>query len=135
MPCGMLRSAASPGSVGFGRPVSGASGLLMPRFRPATGFTDYAPSGPDDGPALFAEFDQRDHARLDPLGVVDQWRLLAFAARHRLEGVFAGYERHVRHALFERLQSRFHRRSIVAQHMQAGIESDDLNVDFLAFVR
>lgn len=28
-PYGVLRSAASPGSVGFGRPVSGASGLLI----------------------------------------------------------------------------------------------------------
>ena len=64
--------------------------------------------------------------------VADDRRRLAFALRHVFERVLTRLEADVVHAFGKRFQPRFHRRRIVAQHVQAGIEGDDLDFDFLA---
>ena len=89
---------------------------------------------PNDRPALFAEFDQRDHAGGHARSVVDQRRLLAFVAGHGGERVLAGHERDIRHALLEGFEAVEHRRLVRAQHVEAGIEGDDLDFDLVAFV-
>ena len=71
---------------------------------------------PDDGPAFFAELDQRHHAGGHARGVRNQRRLLAFLAGHGLERVLAGHEGDVRHALLERFEPVEHRRLVGAQH-------------------
>jgi hypothetical protein len=67
--------------VGFGRPWNGMSGLLMPSLRAGHLFCGISLLVSDDGPALFAELDQSNHARLYALGVVNERRFLAFLAR------------------------------------------------------
>ena len=93
-------SAASPGSVGF-RPARERC-----EWPPHAAASGRPPFGlrllrPEDSPAFFAEFDQRDHPGLHTLGIFDQRRLLALGAGHRLERVLAGQERNVGHALLE----------------------------------
>src|ERR1044072_2449322 len=80
--------------VGFGRFGGGVSGLLKGTALgrpPCLSTPDNAVSlWPDDGPALFAQLDQRDDAGGHPLGVGDDRDLLVLALGHAVDRVLAG---------------------------------------------
>src|SRR5262245_65739760 len=111
------------------------SGLLVPSLRAGHLFRRTSLLGSDDGPALFAELDQSDHARLYALNIVDERRFLAFLARHCLERILAGHERDVRHSLLEGLEPGLHGRGIIAQHMEPGIERSEEHTSELQSLR
>jgi hypothetical protein len=66
------------------------------------------------------------------LRIANEGWCLAFPLGHVCERVLACHENEVGHSFRERLEAG---RRVVAQHihMQAGIEGDDLNFDFLTF--
>src|SRR5262245_5628396 len=105
------------------------SGLLMPSLRAGHLFCVITLLGSDDGPALFAELNQSNHARLDALSIINERRLLAFLARHCLERILTGHERDVRHSVLEGLEPRLHGGGIIAQHVEPGIEGNDLDIE------
>src|SRR4051795_2943926 len=84
-------------------------------------------SRPDVGPALLLQFHYTHNARLHDCRLGNYWNFLVLDLVHIFLGIAAGFEGNGWRALLDRLDPRFNRRRIVAQHMQAGTESDDLD--------
>src|SRR3546814_6691093 len=82
--------------------------------------------------AFLAELQQVRHAGLYHLHPFYQRRALALVALHGVEGVAAGLEDDVHHALLEARHALLHRRGVGAQHVQPAGDSDDLDLAQLA---
>src|ERR1700746_3020468 len=85
----------------------------------------------DVGPALLLQLHHPHDAGLDDLCLRYDRDVLVLGLVHVLLGVAAGLERNLRRAQRHRLDPGLHRRGVLAQHVQAGAERDDLDFHFI----
>src|SRR5258705_13244627 len=86
----------------------------------------------DVAPALLLQLHYTHNAGLHDRRLGDNGNLLVLDLVHIFLGIAAGLEGDFWRALLDRLDPRLDRRGVVAQHMQAGTVSDDLDRYFLA---